>query len=666
MNALANAQRRRLWLLANTRLHEEFSAHFHVEDLDLELRPVLLETYQHAPKSVDAEAGDVIAFDGDAQGLDPLLATLGELARRKACLLLAVSGGNEPVTFDHCDGTLSLNDNSSSLLLRTHLEWHERASRAERTAAALSQVTQLAHRLSGDHDIRELLSDATRTVAAVTRCERASIVLSNLAGDRAYVVSTSDDAGITELPIHMADYPELRTCLSETAPVVIEDTRESQLLAPLGPDHKLPFRSEALVPLRQDNRTQGALFARALTPQAFSPSDVELLQLIARSIEVAVANARFVEQLRLQTEQSALAKQQAIRRLNLFKPYAEFFKTSAEGMVVTDRSGQILYTNPTARHFIRAQRQLEGANVLDFLPSSEVSKARKLATQVRADRAIHAVDFLVNSATGPRCVSVNATLALRAGHSILLTFRDVTKERNTERELLQTKEFLERVIDSSVDAIVSADLTGKILVFNRAAARIFGYDATDVVQRMNVKELYPPGGAQTVARQIFGPGHGGPGRLEDYRTEMVDRRGRMVPVKLSAAVVVEGAAPVATVGVFTDIRKELQMQARLRQVHDELRETEKGVALAQLAGMTAHELNQPLTCVITYAELIARTCESSPAATQAASVLVDQAQRMAQIVRRLGQITRYETKAYVGATSILDLDKAAVEEPKRG
>jgi hypothetical protein len=31
---------------------------------------------------------------------------------------------------------------------------------------------------------------------------------------------------------------------------------------------------------------------------------------------------------------------------------------------------------------------------------------------------------------------------------------------------------------------------------------------------------------------------------------------------------------------------------------------------------------------------------------------------MAEIVRKIGRITRYETKAYVGSTQILDLDKS--------
>jgi len=36
----------------------------------------------------------------------------------------------------------------------------------------------------------------------------------------------------------------------------------------------------------------------------------------------------------------------------------------------------------------------------------------------------------------------------------------------------------------------------------------------------------------------------------------------------------------------------------------------------------------------------------------------DKDQRMADIVRKIGRITRYETKSYVGAAKIIDLDRS--------
>jgi hypothetical protein len=45
-------------------------------------------------------------------------------------------------------------------------------------------------------------------------------------------------------------------------------------------------------------------------------------------------------------------------------------------------------------------------------------------------------------------------------------------------------------------------------------------------------------------------------------------------------------------------------------------------------------------------------------------VIRAEAERMAEIVRKIGKITKYETKPYVGQTKILDLDKTSEEEPK--
>ena len=43
-------------------------------------------------------------------------------------------------------------------------------------------------------------------------------------------------------------------------------------------------------------------------------------------------------------------------------------------------------------------------------------------------------------------------------------------------------------------------------------------------------------------------------------------------------------------------------------------------------------------------------------------IIYREAERMAEIVRKIGKITRYETKAYVGEARIVDLDRAAGED----
>src|SRR6185437_12611649 len=117
-----------------------------------------------------------------------------------------------------------------------------------------------------------------------------------------------------------------------------------------------------------------------------------------------------------------------------------------------------------------------------------------------------------------RVLSVSFGSVLREEGVILVSFRDVTVDRATAVELVKTKEFLERVIESSVDAIISADMRGTIKLFNRAAERLTGYEAREVVRRTSARDLYPEGTAQHIMRLINSREHGGPGRLESLGT----------------------------------------------------------------------------------------------------------------------------------------------------
>jgi PAS domain S-box-containing protein len=289
--------------------------------------------------------------------------------------------------------------------------------------------------------------------------------------------------------------------------------------------------------------------------------------------------------------------------------------------------------------------------------------------QVRAERLLRGfrdgvyprgIDLELEPREGPTIiVNVSFSSVLHEDNAVLFTFRDVTVERQTARELKQIKEFLERVIDSSVDGIVSADLRGKVLVFNRAAARIFGYPSHEVVGKMRVDKLYPEGVARQIMQHIKDTEMGGYGRLEDYRVDMLSSSGDQVPVTLSAALVVDNGRPIATVGVFTDIRDKLQMAARLAEAQEELRTREKQALVAELAGAAAHEINQPLTSVIAYAEMLRRQLTENATLRHHAEVIVSEGERMAEIVRKVGKITKYETKSYVGGAKILDLEKAS-------
>lgn len=289
-------------------------------------------------------------------------------------------------------------------------------------------------------------------------------------------------------------------------------------------------------------------------------------------------------------------------------------------------------------------------------PDDDVARALELGADDFVPKPLHPAELAAR---------VRLQLRLRGCIDAERQIESLQTHAATEAELTKTKNFLERVIESSADSIVSADMAGLVLLYNRAAERVHGYAASEVVGKRNVRDLYAAGGAREVMRLIRSNEHGAPGRLEGYRTEVLASDGTPIPVLLSAALILEHGAPVGSVGIFTDLRDRLRMEARLSEAQEALRAREKQAIVAELAGAAAHELNQPLTSVMGYADIIRRRLGDESPVANAASVILQEAARMAEIVRKIGTITRYETKTYVGAAKIIDLDRASDDDPER-
>src|SRR6188474_1356765 len=134
----------------------------------------------------------------------------------------------------------------------------------------------------------------------------------------------------------------------------------------------------------------------------------------------------------------------------------------------------------------------------------------------------HDLDIELRTHDGqPRII--NGSFAPLAGSegAVLLSFRDITADRRVRDELVKTRNFLGSLIDASVDAIVAADLKGTIILFNKGAGRLYGYDPEEVIGKMSASGLYPGDGAREVMRMLRSPAHGGVDRLEPVRIEAI-------------------------------------------------------------------------------------------------------------------------------------------------
>jgi len=333
-------------------------------------------------------------------------------------------------------------------------------------------------------------------------------------------------------------------------------------------------------------------------------------------------------------------------------------------MAVLDGQGRVLTMNPAGCAVLGLHPEdARGLLLPDLVAPESAMEASLIWRELARGGRVLSADLRVLTRDERKTVlSVSAGPLRSQNGRAILTFRDVSESRELESELRKTKEFLERLIDATADGIVAADLRGNILLFNKGAERMTGFTAAEMVGKSSVYELYPPGQARAIMKRLRKSKISGQ-EVPALRGELVATNGEVVPVMLSVALVAEGGEETATVGVFRDLRDELRVEAELQKTRERLEKAEKAAVISELAGAAAHELNQPLTSVLGFSELLFRRTQVNDRGREELAAILREAERMAGIVKKIGKITRYETTPYVGTKRIVDLEKSSDPPP---
>jgi PAS domain S-box-containing protein len=212
---------------------------------------------------------------------------------------------------------------------------------------------------------------------------------------------------------------------------------------------------------------------------------------------------------------------------------------------------------------------------------------------------------------------------------------NVCEERQTlAAEIQRMHEFQTKLIQTSNDGIIANDQQGNIIIFNEGAERVLGYHREEVIGRLTVAQLYPPGVAQEVKAKIASPEYGGAGRLIHYETVGLSKTGEQIPLELSASLLYGDDQQVTTVGFFRDLRERRQLQEKLLQ-------SERLAALGQMAAHISHEVKNPLVIIGGIARQVLKA--SKAGATQSLEklqIIVDEIRRLEEFLAEVGSFAK--------------------------
>lgn len=156
-------------------------------------------------------------------------------------------------------------------------------------------------------------------------------------------------------------------------------------------------------------------------------------------------------------------------------------------------------------------------------------------------------------------------------------------------ELQVSEKFLKSMIESSPNIVISTDLDGKILIFNRTAERIFGYRRRDLLKK-KIDRLFKES-------PVFS---GKESRAFRPEVLCIKKDGSLFPASMLASEVEDAAGrKIAKMMLLSDLTEQKAMEERLFL-------TEKLALYSELMGGIAHQLNNPLIGVVNFSEMLLR------------------------------------------------------------
>jgi len=207
------------------------------------------------------------------------------------------------------------------------------------------------------------------------------------------------------------------------------------------------------------------------------------------------------------------------------------------------------------------------------------------------------------------------------------------KRNQIEEELRQSEETMRLMFESIAEGIAVTDLDGNITQVNEAAARMSGHDnEAELIGRSAfelIAEQYHTIAMENL-RKTLETGHSGPLEYTLMRRDRSEYPGR-----ISAALIkdVSGNA-IGFVATIDDITDQKKAEAERQELERKTQVTSRLASVGEMASGIAHEINNPLTGVVGFSELL-MTKDLPEDLRKDVEIIHDGSKRVAGIVKRL-------------------------------
>ena len=340
-------------------------------------------------------------------------------------------------------------------------------------------------------------------------------------------------------------------------------------------------------------------------------------------------------------EQSAVALHESEKR------FKDISMSMADWIWEIDKNGRYTYISGNVRQALGYQpEEIIGKTPFSFKSEAETEKILKIFKSVSAEkRPIVDLESWSFTKMGKQiCVLTNGVPLLSA-QGRLLGYRgvdkDITARKNAEQALRESERHYRNFFDNALAGLFRSRLSdGLIIEINAKAAELLDLSIEEIVGKVRTADLY----RNSAQRRELVSKLKQNNEIHGFQVDMTLHNGREVSFSISVKADPHQDYMEGAVIDITEFKQAVAERARLQ---DHYRQAQKVEAIGRLAGGVAHDLNNLLSPILGYGEILLDDLGPNDGHRQPVNEIVQAGFRARDLVRQLLAFSRKQTLEYM-------------------
>jgi len=325
------------------------------------------------------------------------------------------------------------------------------------------------------------------------------------------------------------------------------------------------------------------------------------------------------------------------------KEYRSVFENTGTATIIVEDDMIISKINAKAEEMAGySKTEIEGKmKSSDFVASEDRGRLGEYHEARRKQNGNYPSEYtfkLVDKHGSTKNVFIQTSMIPGTNRSIA-SIIDITSRVQAENALRRSEEKYRNILENIEEGYFEIDLAGNLTFFNSSLCKIMGHSAEELT-RINYKQYSGPEPVEKIF-QVFNQisRSSKPLVLTDLDINWKD--GRVITIDLSATPIKDTEdAVIGFRGLMRDVSERKRSEQERRKLEKKLQQAKKMKAIGTLAGGVAHDLNNILSGIVSYPDLILLDLPKDSPLVEPLQTIQDSGKKAAAIVQDLLTLAR--------------------------